>query len=205
MPFRFVGETLAGEEIKVAVTGESPAALTDAVTALDDCWTVRAFDKDGNLIRKLELDPHDPELATDLEDQEQKPRPGAIISIDVPKLVDNIARNMREVAASSASQQANAFKEGFAAMTSVVNLCLEMLLRVDRRLEQAEDRVVEPPAHDDRQSLAMMALQRALGGAPAGQTPPPGSNGGGHISPEIIQSLLSQLGGTQGDETDGTG
>lgn len=195
MPAKVSGVTLDGEELKVVV-GEGAGAMSDTVSALVDCVKIMALDRDGNLIRRLDLEPDE-----DLEDLEDKPRRGEVISIDVPKLVDNIARNMREVASSSASQQANAFKEGFSAMTSVVNLCLSLLVRVDRRLEEIEAQSVPAPA--DNQSLAMLALQKALGQQSAPTAPPNGGQQGGiSLSPEIIQSLISQFGG---GDTNGSG
>jgi hypothetical protein len=204
-PAKVIGENLDGDEVRVAVTGDTAAALADAVTALSDCWTIKAVDKDGALIRKLEMDPRDPELAGENPEDDKPARAGSIISVDVPKLVDNIARNMREVASSSATQQANAFKEGFAAMTTVVNLCLEMLMRVDQRLEHAETQAIVNTTGDEQtnnQQLAMMALQKALGGMQSQPSPPNGSNGSG-MSPQMLKALIEQL-TTPGDDN-GTG
>ncbi len=211
LPAKLVGESHDGDDVTVALTGDSSSAFSDAVTALDNCWTIRALDKDGNTIRKLEMDPQDPELAADAPDQPSSmaARSNTIISIDVPKLVDNIARNMREVAAAAASQQSKAFSEGFQAMTSVVNLCLQMLVRVERRLEVAEERTeLAAPADGNRNQLVMLALQKALGGETTTQ-PQAGSNGGIHITPAMINSLLEQFmasGATsEGDGSNGAG
>jgi hypothetical protein len=211
LPAKLVGESHDGDDVTVALTGDSSSAFSDAVTALDNCWTIRALDKDGNTIRKLEMDPQDPELAADAPDQSSSmaARSNTIISIDVPKLVDNIARNMREVAAAAASQQSKAFSEGFQAMTSVVNLCLQMLVRVERRLEVAEERTeLAAPADGNRNQLVMLALQKALGGETTTQ-PQAGSNGGIHITPAMINSLLEQFmasGATsEGDGSNGAG
>lgn len=211
LPAKLVGESLDGDDVTVAVTGDNGAALSDAVSALDECWTIRALDKEGNTIRKLEMDPHDPELAAEAPEQPQSmaARSNTIISIDVPKLVDNIARNMREVAAASATQQSKAFSDGFAAMTSVVNLCLQMLIRVERKLADAEEHN-SLPGEDGRSQLAMLALQKALGGG-APTVPPQAapSNGGIHVTPAMINSLLEQFmsSGTtaEGDGSNGAG
>lgn len=203
LPAKLIGETLAGEEVRVVVTGDSKAAFVDAVTSLNECWRVLAVDKDGNQIRKFELDRSEQE-----EDDEPTARPGQLISIDVPKLVDNIARNMREVATTSANQQAMAFKEGFSAMTQVVNLCLTLLVRVDQRLEQAEVSSGPVAPGDERQTLAMMAFQKALGGVspttPQSPAAPPNGGGGFQLTPEMIQALVSQFTGQTGDDH-GTG
>lgn len=206
LPAKLVGETLTGEEVRVAVTGDSKAAFADAVTSLDECWRIVALDKDGNQIRKFEVDRNERER--EAEEDESRQRPGQLISIDVPKLVDNIARNMREVATTSANQQALAFKEGFGAMTQVVNLCLTLLVRVDQRLEEAELTKGNTTPSDERSQLAMMALQKALGGSAPQPTPPanPGNGGGGgfQLTPDMIQALVSQFTGGQGDDH-GTG
>ena len=213
LPAKLVGESLDGDEVTVAITGDNGAALSDAVSALDECWSIKALDKDGNTLRKLELDPQDPELAAEAPDQalSSAQRSNTIISIDVPKLVDNIARNMREVSAAAASQQSKAFSEGFQAMTSVVNLCLQMLVRVEQRLANAEELASNnlPKADDNRSQLAMLAFQKALGGG--APTPPQaaGSNGGIHITPQMIGSLLEQFmssgGASEGDGSNGAG
>lgn len=201
LPAKLVGETLTGEEVRVAVTGDSKAAFADAVTSLDECWRIVALDKEGNQIRKFECDRQEREREQDEEESRQ--RPGQLISIDVPKLVDNIARNMREVATTSANQQALAFKEGFSAMTQVVNLCLGLLVRVDQRLEESEVQKGITTPTDDRQQLAMLAIQKALGGSTAPATPqaaPTNGGGGIHLSTEMIQALIGQFSGQPGDD-----
>jgi hypothetical protein len=207
LPHRVVGETLAGEEISVAVNAESRGALSDAVESLSECVELVAKDKDGNLVRRLALG------AEDLEPvEEETGTVGSFVGTDIPKLVDSIAKNMREVAVESANMQAGAFKEGFASMTEVVKLCLELLGRVDRRLQEAEARAGDSPT-DHNSQLAMLALQRAFGGlglpaptgAPHGAIPQPGSNGGAvgfQITPEMIQALVKGLSGMGGEGDD---
>lgn len=211
-PHRVVGETLDGEEITIAIHGDNTQQWADAMSALGECWTIKALDKDGSTMRVLDLDPNDPEFAADTPERDSGSRSSAIISVDVPKLVDNIARNMREVAAGAATQQATAFREGFQAMTSVVNLCLQMLVRVEQRLAVEQERAANdhPINNDDsRNQLAMMALQKALGGgfAPA-PAPSNGSNGGGvTITPAMINTLLEQFmaHAPEGDGSNGSG
>jgi hypothetical protein len=194
IPHKIVGETLAGEEVKVVVSGDSAAGLADTVEAVNDCTSLKAVDREGNLIRKLELGPNE-ELEDDEQEATSKQRPGTVISIDVCRLVDNIAKNFREVATASANQQASAFKEGFAAMTSVVNLCLTMLLRADTRLEEVEEKALvnAEGKESPKDALVRMAMQRAMGGHP-GAVPPNGGNGAGMpVPPEMIRAIMSQL------------
>jgi len=200
-PAKLVGELDDGEEMTVAVNskpGNAGAVLwLDAVAALHPCVKITALDKDGAILRVLPLDPNDPELEAEAQREESRAERNTrgrvsvpIISVDVPKLVDNIARNMKEASISGATHQANAFKEGFAAMTSVVNLCLTILMRVDARLEQAEasaGTVVETPGQPSmRDQMVMMALQKAMGGGPV---PAQGIT----LDPNMIASIVAQF------------
>jgi len=190
-PHTVVGETEDGEERRAVVSLTGPTIWQDVLSVVRPCVRLEAKDKDGNTLRVLELDPDDPELRAEHELESVQRIVGEhgsvpLISVDVPKLVDAIARNMREVAQESAKQQAGAFKEGFAAMTSVVNLCLGLLVRVDERMAQVEaDREVPeapaPAAVDPRQQMAMLALQKAMGG---GNGAP---NGGGMGMADILR------------------
>lgn len=203
MPARLVGETVDGDEVKAAVSATGPAQWTDLVGVLRSCVKVQALDKDDQVLRVLELDPDDPELLaeTETEAAARGMARGAgavpIISVDIPRLVDNIARNMREVASESARQQSGAFKEGFSAMVSVVNVCLGLLVRVENRLAEVEDQAAQAQQNDGddgapqtREQLAQMALQRALGGNGAAPT------NGGSFNPadllKLVQSLQQQ-------------
>jgi hypothetical protein len=195
-PHTVVGETVDGEECKAVVSLTGPTIWSDVLSVVRACVHLEARDKDGQTLRALDLDPDDPELRaeSELESAKDLARAGSVplISIDIPKLVDNLARNMREVASESAKQQAGAFKEGFAAMTSVVNLCLGLLVRVDERMGELERNQPDPPAApepepaDQRQQLAMMALQKAIGGNGAA------TNGGGMNMAQVLQ-LVQQF------------
>lgn len=202
-PARLVGETVDGDEVKAAVSATGPAQWTDLVGVLRACVKIQALDKDDQVLRQLDLDPDDPELLAETETEaavRTVARGGAavpIISVDIPKLVDNIARNMREVASEAARQQSGAFKEGFGAMVSVVNVCLGLLVRVENRLAEVEDQAAqqaqqqeEPTGTPTREQLASMALQRALGGNGAAPT------NGGSFNPadllKLVQSLQQQ-------------
>jgi len=201
MPARLVGETLDGDEVKAAVSSTGPAQWTDLVGVLRSCVKVQALDKDDQVLRQLDLDPDDPELLAETETEaavRSIARGGAaasipIISVDIPRLVDNIARNMREVASEAARQQSGAFKEGFGAMVSVVNVCLGLLVRVENRLAEVEDRADqqqdEPEAGgpQTREQLAQMALQRALGGGNGAPT------NGAKFDPAELLKLVASL------------
>jgi len=189
--------------------GNAGAVLwLDAVAALHPCVKITALDKDGAILRVLPLDPNDPELEAEAQREESRAERHTrgrvsvpIISVDVPKLVDNIARNMKEASISGATHQANAFKEGFAAMTSVVNLCLTILMRVDARLEQAEASVgtVETPGQPSvRDQMVMMALQKAMGGGPV---PAQGIT----IDPNTIAAIVAQFQQSPSSEANGHG
>lgn len=196
-PAKLVGETDDGEEVTTVLSGTGPATYTDACGVLRDCIRVQALDDKDRVLRRLELDPDDPELLAETETREalrgitrSTGNSVPIISVDLPKLVDNIARNMREVAGEAARQNANAHRAGFEAMVSVVNIALGLLVGVEQRLARAEDQLeaatvatTGEAAPDERQKLAMMALQKAMGGG----------NGAGAINPQMIMQLLQHL------------
>jgi hypothetical protein len=201
-PARLVGETLDGDEVKAAVSATGPAQWADVVGVLRACVKVQALDKDDQVLRVLELDPDDPELLAETETEaavRTVARGGSavpIISVDIPKLVDNIARNMREVASEAARQQSGAFKEGFGAMVSVVNVCLGLLVRVENRLAEVEDQAAQAQQQEEtsgpqtREQLASLALQRALGGNGAAPTNGAGFNPADLL--KLVQSLQQQ-------------
>ena len=172
-PARIMGETDDGEEVIAVVAATGPAQWTDVLGVVRPCVKLKAVDAKDNVLRVLELDPDDPELRAESETEQalanvSKGRAGSvpIISVDIPKLVDNLARNMREVAGESARMHAAATKDAFAGMASVVNLCLGLLVRMENRLAAAEDAMADATAAaqgepgDERTKLAMMALQQ---------------------------------------------
>lgn len=213
-PVKCVGETDDGEEITCAVSlgkGSAQAQWSDAVRVLHSCTKIRAFNKEGEIIRVLEHDPNDPELIAEEQREESSARGGRghrggisvpLISVDVPKLIDNVARNMKDVSAAAAQQQATAFSAGFAAMTSVVNLCLTILMRVDSRLEQAEASAAQlveaQPTQSPRDALVMMALQKAMGG---GGIPAQGVT----LDPNTIAQIMAQFQQSQGPGPEANG
>lgn len=195
-PARVVGETPDGDEVACAVNITNNGAWKDVLSVVRSCVLLRALDKDGNELRRLELDPADPELRAESEMEQAlgaiAKTGGAvpIISVDIPKLVDNIARNMREVASEAARSNANAHKEGFAAMVSVVNIALGLLVGVEQRLARAEDALAQQTAPgegegDQRQTLAMMALQKAMG--------PSGGGNGASVDPAALLTLIQKI------------
>lgn len=199
-PVTVVGETADGEEHRCTVSQTGPTQWSDVLSVVRPCVTFKALDKEGNTLRALELDADDPELRAESEleavTRGAAAQPGSvpIISVDIPRLVDNLARNIREASSEAARQQAGAFRDGFTAMTNVVNLCLNMLQRVDARMQDQEDEMhaarlaaaqqqqgPEATPVDQRQQLAMMALQRALAG---------GANGAGNGGPPNMAMLM---------------
>jgi hypothetical protein len=198
VPHTIVGETVDGEEHKAVVSLTGPTIWSDVLSVVRACVHLEARDKDGNTLRALDIDADDPELRAEDELEHAVTRAGAvpgsvpIISVDIPRLVDNIARNIREASNEAARAQAGAFRDGFSAMTNVVNLCLNLLTRVDDRLADAEaaerDRANVPATAepvDERKQLAMMALQKAMGGGN-------GAPSGGGMSMQQILQLVQQ-------------
>lgn len=209
MPHTVVGETEDGEERRAVVSLTGPTIWQDVLSVVRPCVKLEAKDKDGNTLRVLELEADDPELRAEAELESVQRIVGQhgsvpLISVDIPRLVDNLARNMREVASESARQQATAFRDGFSAMTNVVNLCLNMLMRVDERMAELEaeaNRAPQPeapPATDPRQQMAMLALQKAMGGGNG--TPANGGMNMQQILQLVQQFQQAQPTTPQGDE-----
>lgn len=199
-----------GEEIRVAVSdGKVKVRWTDIVDALEGATVIKAHDEHGGVLRQLRFDVSiEPALAQQEELQRQKlesrenavPGREPILSIDVPRLVESIASNMQRASAAAAQQQSEAFSAGFKAMTDVVGLCVNMLTRVERRLdeerearEEAEDDAralltegrEQPDGEADRTQLALAAAMQTLGINPA----KPGNG-----SSEVDFSQLAKLG-----------
>jgi hypothetical protein len=205
---KVIGTDAADQEITVALDGGSGTKWKDAIGSLYECVKLKGLNSSGDVVRTLSLDPDvDPAFRERQEVYEAgtaarrdaRDHGSTLIAIDVPKLVDAIAKSMQEVAKSSAQQQSEAFKSGFEAMTNVVELCIGMLQRVDQRLEQMEEQassapeLVESPAQSDgRGELAGAALMQALGMTPGGAMP-------AQVNPQQalqLQQLLQQyLGG----------
>lgn len=197
LPAKVVGETVDGDEVVVTVTGSTPTQLRDVIGAVRDCVELEARDKEDNVLRKLPL--HD--------EPEAKPKPevGAapVLSVDVPRLVDAIARNIREASTEAARQTALAHGAGFTAMTNVVNLALQLLGRLDARLREAEEeaRTITTTGEEDegdtRQALMLQALQQAMGGNGK-------ANGAGFDPTKLaafIQQVMQQQPGEQHGES----
>lgn len=199
VPAKVVGETIDGDEVTVTVTGSTPTQLRDVIGAVRDCVELQALDKEDQLLRRLPL--HD-------EPAEPKPKAehgaASVLSIDVPKLVDAIARNIREASSEAARQTALAHGAGFTAMTNVVNLALQLLGRLDARLREAEEEArtitttgEEDEPTDTRQALMMQALQQAMGG---------GKPNGVPFDPaklaQFLQGVMAQQQQQQGEHGD---
>lgn len=216
-PVTVVGETADGEEHRCTVSQTGPTQWSDVLSVVRPCVHFKALDKEGNTLRALDLDADDPELRAESELESAQriaaAQPGSvpIISVDIPRLVDNLARNIREASSEAARQQAGAFRDGFTAMTNVVNLCLNMLARVDARMQDQEDELAaraaaqaqgapEATPGDQRQQLAMMALQRALAGGGNGAP----ANGGGMNMASLLQ-LVQQFQQSQPPEGESNG
>ncbi|HUL81662.1 MAG TPA: hypothetical protein VL131_05945 [Gammaproteobacteria bacterium] len=218
---RVVAVDEAEQEITVSLErreGQGSPKWKDAIGALYDCVKMRGLNAAGEVVRTLSFDPDaDPALATRIDSHEAmnaarqhaRETGSTLIAVDVPKLVESIAKNMQEVAKTAAEQNSAAFAKGFEAMTDVVQLCIGMLQRVDQRvaeLEESRPEPPEPPAEpegDARGQLAIDALIKSLA---------PGlgaaSSGGVNAAQAAqIQALLGQFlsGGTPPAPTEPNG
>lgn len=210
-PAKLLGETSDGDEVTCVINGTGPATYSDAAGVVKHCVQIKALDAKGDVLRVLTLDPDDHELRAEHETENAitsiaKHGSVPIISVDIPRLVDNIARNMRDVAREASQQNAAAHREGFTAMVSVVNIALNLLVGVEQRLANAEEALAtrEPAGGDDdpdqRVKMALAALNQAMGGKSNGN-----GNGGGAWDPSKLLGLVQSLqnaqpgGGDNGD------
>jgi len=214
LPAKVVGETAEGEECTCVVSGGSTQELHDVISVVGKCDLLKALDEKGNSLRTLTLDPTDPELRAESEAAGLVRAAASagngsvpIISVDLPKLVDNIARNIREAAAEAARQNAHAHREGYGAMVSVVNVALNLLAGVETRLnalqEHQQRQQMQGPDPNDpttqRNSMAMMALQKVMGGNGNGSSN--GGNGSGGFDPmKLMQFMQTLKDAPSGDE-----
>lgn len=208
-PAKLLGETVDGDEVTCVINGTGSAQFTDAAGVVKHCVKIQALDSKGDVLRVLTLDPDDHELRAEFETENAitsiaKHGSVPIISVDIPRLVDNIARNMRDVAREASQQNASAHAAGFTAMVNVVNIALNLLVGVEQRLANAEDQLAtrqapsEEEEPDERIKMALAALQQAMGGGGK-------SNGnGGAWDPAKLMGLVQSLqnaqpGGENGD------
>jgi heme exporter protein D len=213
LPAKVVGETDDGDETSCAVAGKSTKQLHDVISVVRGCTEFKALDKDGNELRRLTLDPSDPELRAEAEAAAVKSLAAAgggngsvpIISVDLPKLVDNIARNIREASSEAARQSAHAHRGGYDAMISVVNVALNLLVGVENRLQSLQDEQQRQQRHQQqgepdpaakRQELAMLALQKAVGGNGSSN-----GNGGGGVM-ELMKFMQAMKDAPSGETND---
>ncbi|HEY3255822.1 MAG TPA: hypothetical protein VGJ91_17815 [Polyangiaceae bacterium] len=175
---KVVGNTDEDDEVTCAVAGPSTTELHDVISVVRECVELRGFDAKGNELRRLKLDANDPELRAEREvaaavsTSSQNSVP--IISVDVPKLVDSIARNIREAVSEATRNNSNAHRGGFEAMVAVMNIALNLLVGIEQRYANAEQALAErnaqagaggDPNDPDAQKrqMAMLAFQKVMG------------------------------------------
>lgn len=205
LPAKIVGETADDDEVTCAVSGGSTNELHDVCSVVRDCVGLTAFDDKGNRLRRLTLDAgSDPELRAEAE-VEAAVRSGGqnsvpIISVDVPKLVDSIARNIREAVSEATRNNSQAHRGGFDAMVAVMNIALNLLVGIEQRYANAEQALAErlnaaPVGNDpndpaaQKHQMAMLAFQKVMGG---------GGNGAGGFDASKLMAFMQQMQAQQG-------
>jgi len=211
LPAKIVGATADDDEVTCAVSGGTTNELHDVVSVVRDCVVLTALDDKGNQLRRLRLDNGtDPELRAEAE-VEAAVRSGGqnsvpIISVDVPKLVDSIARNIREAVSEATRNNSQAHRGGFDAMVAVMNIALNLLVGIEQRYANAEQALAErlnaqPAGGSDpndpdgqKRQMAMLALQKVMGGSPG--------NGAGGFDPAKLMAFMQQMqgGGAEGND-----
>jgi hypothetical protein len=198
---KVVGDAEDEAEVSCAVAGSSTQELHDVISVVRDCVELRGFDAKGNELRRLKLDANDPELRAEREvaaavSNSSSQNSVPIISVDVPKLVDSIARNIREAVSEATRNNSNAHRGGFDAMVQVMNIALNLLVGIEQRYANAEQMLIErqqqqqagsgDPNDPDAQKrqMAMLAFQKVMGGN--------GANGAG-FDPAKLMAFMQQM------------
>lgn len=206
---KVVGNADDENEVTCAVAGPTTQELHDVISVVRECEELRGFDAKGVELRRLKLDANDPELRVEREvaaavssgTQNSVP----IISVDVPKLVDSIARNIREAVSEATRNNTHAHRGGFEAMVAVMNVALNLLVGIEQRYAQAADLLEQqrnalPPSGDpndpeaQKRQMAMMAFQKVMGGNGAA------GNGAGGFDPTKLMAFLQSMQGQQGGD-----
>jgi hypothetical protein len=197
---KVVGNTDEDDEVTCAVAGPSTTELHDVISVVRECVELRGFDAKGNELRRLKLDANDPELRAEREvaaavsTSSQNSVP--IISVDVPKLVDSIARNIREAVSEATRNNSNAHRGGFEAMVAVMNIALNLLVGIEQRYANAEQALAERNAQQaggdpndpdaQKRQMAMLAFQKVMGESG-------GSNGAGGFDLAKLTAFMQQM------------
>jgi len=208
LPAKVVGLTDDEDEVSCVVAGSTTPELHDVVSVVGKCVQLTALDDKGNQLRVLTLDSSDPEIRAEREVAAAVSSGNAqgsvpIISVDVPKLVDSIARNIREAVSEATRNNSNAHRGGFEAMVSVMNIALNLLVGIEQRYANAEqalaERMATPGADPNdpdaqKRQMAMLAFQKVMGGN--------GGNGAGGMDPTKLMAFLQQMqqGGGGGED-----
>ncbi len=191
---KVIGDPDLDEEVTCVVAGDKTQELHDVISVVRDCSELRGVDKDGNELRRLKLDSrNDPELRAEAEVERSSGQQGSvpIISVDVPKLVDSIARNIREAVNESTRNNSSAHRAGFEAMIAVVNVALNLLSGLEARYATVETLLAQRNAApegeetDPKRKMAMAALQQAMGGG--------GTNGAGGFDPTKLMQFMQSM------------
>jgi hypothetical protein len=197
---KVVGNTDEDDEVICVVAGTKTQELHDVISVVRDCVDLRGLDDKGNELRRLKLDANDPELRAEREvaaavsTSSQNSVP--IISVDVPKLVDSIARNIREAVSEATRNNSSAHRGGFDAMVAVMNIALNLLVGIEQRYANAEQALAERAAQagagaggddqDPKRKLAMAALERAMSGSNGG-------GGSGGFDPVKLMAFMQTM------------
>jgi hypothetical protein len=203
---KVIGDTDEEDEVTCVVAGQKTQELHDVISVVRDCVELRGLDEKGNELRRLKLPVDDPELRAEREVaaavSSGSHNSVPIISVDVPKLVDSIARNIREAVSEATRNNSNAHRGGFEAMVAVMNIALNLLVGIEQRYANAEQALAQRNAagpeeeSDPKRKLAMAALERAMGGSNGA------ANGGGFDLGKLMAFMqqAQAAGGDAGEE-----
>lgn len=196
---KVIGNTDEDDEVTCVVAGSKTQELHDVISVVRECTSLRGVDDKGNELRRLNLPADDPELRAEREVaaavSSGTHNSVPIISVDVPKLVDSIARNIREAVSEATRNNSSAHRGGFDAMVAVMNIALNLLVGIEQRYANAEQALAQRAADaaaggagddDPKRKLAMAAFERAMGGGG-------GNNGSGGMDPIKLMAFMKEM------------
>ena len=206
-PHTIVGKAEGEEDVR-HVLGSHKRAFADMGSALAYVSRVEAFDEKGNLLRALELDPTDVELARETEPREAQ-RVHAkdqrmIIAVDVPRLVTNISEALGSAVKVALTEQARMISPALRAHEQLISLLLSLLNSMARNVAPTEATAAAPSSPIEAALLRMVGGQlltpAAAAPAPAAPGAPPAAPTNGHangapVDLSQLMTLLQTLGG----------
>jgi hypothetical protein len=193
IPVTIKGEEPDGSERVVELNTHGRYRYSDAASALDGCVRLTACNKDGRVLRVLNLEPEGGEA--ELSEQKEEKRKASelkefrlMLATTIPEMVVQVLNASMQLGQAFAAAAIGGNQTAMQALASVVQLqgginkqSISQILQLQKALADQG-----PAGGDPTDELALKLLTAQLGGGAA----PSNGGGGFQISPEMIQSFL---------------